>query len=389
LSDTSGESSRGREQLTESFVRATLDAAWWTSGYTSPNPDTYPWLWLWDSCFHAVIWAALDPERALSELRAVFDAQTPSGFVPHLSYMVEPQAALPLWGKPGSSTITQPPMYGHAIRLLQDRNIQVPDSLVVSAWNGLRHLVDVRMRGGGMLVVVHPWETGCDDSARFGTWQPDPFVKARWDVTKRTWLDTMVVVDGGAVANPSFEVESAMFNALVVFNARELAAVSNADEELMARIDQIEAAIARQWDSSASTWIDGDHESGAVPTLEALLPLLLAGGSEDVEPAWAAIEDDERFMAPWGPRQTARTHPTYDPDGYWRGPTWPQLNYLLWVAACRWGRSEIADRLRSLTVRGAVASGMSEYWNPETGQGRGARPQTWTCLAWVMQEEKE
>jgi hypothetical protein len=196
------------------------------------------------------------------------------------------------------------------------------------------------------------------------------------------------VVDGGAVANRLFEVESAMFNALVAFNARELAAVSNADEEVMARIDQIEAAIARRWDSSASTWIDGDHESGAIPALEALLPLLLAGGSDDFEPAWAAIEDVGRFMAPWGPRQTARTQPTYDPDAYWRGPTWPQLNYLLWVAACRGGRSEIADHLRSLTVRGAVASGMSEYWNPETGQGRGARPQTWTCLAWIMQEEK-
>ena len=38
-------------------------------GFCVPNPTTYPWQWLWDSCFHAVVWAHLGDERAVVELR--------------------------------------------------------------------------------------------------------------------------------------------------------------------------------------------------------------------------------------------------------------------------------------------------------------------------------
>jgi hypothetical protein len=39
-----------------SLATQVLNANWRADGgYTSPNPDTYPWQWLWDSCFHAII----------------------------------------------------------------------------------------------------------------------------------------------------------------------------------------------------------------------------------------------------------------------------------------------------------------------------------------------
>ena len=47
-----------------SRARAVLEAHWTAHGYCVPNPTTYPWQWLWDSCFHAVAWAALGDERA-------------------------------------------------------------------------------------------------------------------------------------------------------------------------------------------------------------------------------------------------------------------------------------------------------------------------------------
>src|SRR6516162_10885179 len=50
--------------------------------FTVPNTQTYPWFWLWDSCFHSIIWDSLGDDRAGRELRTVFDYQAPSGFVP-------------------------------------------------------------------------------------------------------------------------------------------------------------------------------------------------------------------------------------------------------------------------------------------------------------------
>ena len=40
------------------------------AGFCVPNATTYPWQWLWDSCFHAVVWAHLGDERAVRRARA-------------------------------------------------------------------------------------------------------------------------------------------------------------------------------------------------------------------------------------------------------------------------------------------------------------------------------
>ena len=34
-------------------------------GWTCPSADLYPHQWLWDSCFHAIVWAELGDERAV------------------------------------------------------------------------------------------------------------------------------------------------------------------------------------------------------------------------------------------------------------------------------------------------------------------------------------
>jgi glycogen debranching enzyme len=93
------------------------------------------------------------------------------------------------------------------------------------------------------------------------------------------------------------------------------------------------------------------------------------------------LRDVERFAAPYGPRFVARRHPTYNASQYWRGPAWPQLNYLAVTAARRCGDDELATDLAESTKRSCVRAGFAEYWNPETGRGLGARPQTWAALA--------
>ena len=71
----------------------------------------------------------------------------------------------------------------------------------------------------------------------------------------------------------------------------------------------------------------------------------------------------------------------YNPNWYWRGPVWPQLSYLIMVAADRSGRSDVARLVADSLIRGAVTSGFSEYWHPDTGKAKGATPQGWATLA--------
>ena len=60
------------------------------------------------------------------------------------------------------------------------------------------------------------------------------------------------------------------------------------------------------------------------------------------------------------------------------------MSYLLWLAARRWDDPGTADQIARSTIAGAQVSGWAEYWNPETGEGLGAAPQSWTALAAVM-----
>jgi glycogen debranching enzyme len=347
-------------------VRTVMEAHWREVdgfGFTVPNATVYPWQWLWDSCFHAIIWAELGrPDRAVRELESLFAHQDDDGFVPHVIHHGDPDFHADFWGRSGTSSVTQPPMYGHAIDVLRTRGIDVPGELVERAEGTLRFLLEQRARSDdGLVTVVHPWETGADNSPRWDDWCRGGFDVGRWHTVKGELMTTIERTPGGApVANPAFPVGSIGFNALVAFNARELGVA----------VDDLVAALDRRWNEDRRTWVDGPG-SGSVRTVDALLPLLLGLRPEVGD----QLTDRAAFGAPFGPTGVHRDEPVFAPRTYWRGPTWPQLAYLLWVAGVDIARP---------TVAGAEVSGLAEYWDPDDGTGLGAIPQSWTGLALVM-----
>ena len=54
--------------------------------FTCPSPRRYKHQWYWDSCFHAIAWTHIDPERAKQELRTLLRAGRPDGFIPHTAF---------------------------------------------------------------------------------------------------------------------------------------------------------------------------------------------------------------------------------------------------------------------------------------------------------------
>jgi hypothetical protein len=389
---------------------AVMDAHWRPRGYTVPNADTYPHQWLWDSCFHSIVWAHLGrPDRALAELGNVFAHQGPDGFVPHITYWVDPDGHADFWGRRHTSCLTQPPMYGHAVAELVRRGVAVPDELVVAARRGLDHL-SARPRPSGLVPVFHPWETGCDDSPRWDAWVDGPWTRQAWYEVKGDLVASLEFADDagstddpassdgsrrGPVGNPAFHPGSAMMTALVAFNHAELAwATGDTSVEAADRAAGLGTLLAPWWDAGTATWLDapggapvGRRGSGAVRTLEALLGLLaptLVPRPDQVDAAVVQLVDPGAFGAPYGPAQVHRDEPAFDPERYWRGPAWPQLSYLAWLGARRHGRDAEARVLAEALVRGVTASGFAEHWHPDTGEAQGAAPQSWSCLAAVV-----
>ena len=372
----------------EAAARRILDAAWRDDGagggHCVPNPTAYPWQWLWDSCFHAVVWAHLGDPRAVAELTSVLTDQDADGFVPHLRYGIGPNPHADLWGRPGTSSITQPPMYGHATRVLVDHGVTVGAEVLQRARRGLRFLLHERRRSpAGLVELCHPWESGCDDSPRWDDTLDGQWTRGRWFERKGALVAAIERAPGGAALhNPEFAVGSTGFSALVAWNARELALVIG-DAPLRADADALVAAVDARWDDSLSTWVDDGPTaagSGRVRTLDALLPLLVCPRGE----AFDQLVDPSAFGAAYGPTGVHRAEPTFRASTYWRGPAWPQLTYLLWLAATSSRRPDVARSLSRAMMSGAVSSGFSEYWMPDSGGALGAAPQSWTTLACVV-----
>ena len=365
-----------------------LEDHWVSEGYAAPNPGIYPWQWLWDSCFHVLIWQALgEGGRAQRELAEMFRPQAPSGFVPHMNYVQAPGAHEDLWGRRDGSSITQPPMYGHAVAELVRAGSPPPDEVVDAAVAGVGFLIDQRARHrSGLLLVCHPWETGIDDSPRWDDRCPDGFDRDRWGVAKDRLVSTIQAgSDGSPIQNPAFPVAPVGFNALVAFNARELAAVVG-DDGLAAASDELAGALGDRWSDEAGTWVDAGPTadgSGRARTLDGLLPLLVEDDPRRAATVIDQLLDPTAHGGPAGPTGVHRGEPSFDPDAYWRGPVWPQLAYLMVLATDR--HSPVSARtLARTTVAGAWASGLAEYWNPDTGGGLGAVPQSWAGLALLL-----
>ncbi|MEE9414662.1 MAG: hypothetical protein V3V01_05205 [Acidimicrobiales bacterium] len=373
-----------------SDTRDVMEAHWVEPGYTAPNREVYPWQWLWDSCFHAIVWAELGcGDRALSEIELALSTQGHLGFVPHMNYHLDPGYGEELWGRQGSSSITQPPMYGHAVAELIRRGITVGEDTVRRAMSGLRFLLEHRERSDdGLVMLCHPWESGADDSPRWDDKCPGGFELGRWRAHKSFLVDEIVYSSGGApLVNPLFRVASAGFNALVAFNTFELASVLSSNDSHgfaseIAKATGIVDALDVRW--NGETWADGGDNvgtSGAARTIDAMLPLLVSADELAVKAALSQLVDPNAYGARFGPSGVHRAEATFDSARYWRGPAWPQINYLLTVAARRNGATEVAEKLAGALRDGAAVSGLAEYWNPDTGEGLGAIPQSWAGLA--------
>ena len=366
-------------------ARAVLEANWRPEGYTVPNAEVYPFQWLWDSCFHAIAWAELgEPERAVSELGHLFRTQNPDGFVPHIDYEFSPAHHADFWRCTDRSTITQPPMFGHAIAELHRRGIDV-ERLLDPASRGLRFLFDERERVDGLIGLSHPWESGADDCPRWDHWCDGEWTIERWKQRKSELVASVVANHlGSPVANSEFRVGSCGFNSLVAFNAIELCAVTG-DDELRTRATELIATLDARWSTERLTWVDtGDASStsGSVRSLDALLPVLVSTDETRVDAVFAELLDPAAFGGACGPAGVHRDEPAFRARTYWRGPAWPQLSYLVWVAATR-RRSEVSNRFARSLVHGAISSHWAEYWDATDGAGLGAAPQSWTAIAVV------
>src|SRR5215207_613270 len=128
-----------------------------------------------------------------------------------------------------------------------------------------------------------------------------------------------------------------------------------------------------------------------VRTVAGFAPLIAGWQSSERLEALLEVLDSSAFAGHPGlrwplPPSTSPEEPGFLPRSYWRGPTWPVMNWLLWWSLLRAGEGERAERLRRISLEQLASGGFGEYFDPYTGEPLGSTRQSWTAavaLDWL------
>ncbi|WP_222263072.1 glucosylglycerate hydrolase [Modestobacter marinus] len=411
---------------------------------TRAAPDLYPHQWSWDAGFVSVGIAHLDPRRACAELDHLFSGQWRTGMLPHIVFDPHEHSYFPgpdRWAcravtddapaAPRTSGICQPPVHALAV----ERIVALADcagpatSSAVRAWlpSAYRRLLawhryltrERDPRGTGLITVYHSWEGGMDNSPRWDG--PYSRVAVALDLPPYRRRDTRLVTDPGQRptrleydryltgldqlrragyddarlrTTAGYRTTDVLFSAVFAAASGALARIARdlgAGEvaELEEHAARFRAGVAASVDAGLGLAVDTDLRTSAplpAQTVAGFAPLLCGGLDPAAEEAMVDLFRSERWTGHPGLRHavlptTSPTSPDFRPRSYWRGPSWPVVNWLfVWLLEQR-GRAEVVEPLRRASLDQLAEGSLAEYYEPFTGEPLGSARQSWTAAA--------
>jgi hypothetical protein len=394
-------------------------------GYTVPTGGLYPFQWNWDSCLVALGWAAFDEARAWQEIETLFSAQWDDGMLPHIVFHRPDPGYFPgpeVWRtgrSPATSGITQPPVAASCVRRMLERARDLaaaeaaarrlfPKLFAFQRWfHRVRDPDNI-----GLVAVLHPWETGMDNSPAWD--EALARVDVAPDLEPYTRRDTQHVAAAERPTGAEYDrymtlvqlyrahdygpkvVELAPFriadvatNCILLRADRDLLWLADRlgledapRDEISRWINRAEATFARFRNPATGLWHSYDLLVDApVPTpTHAGFLAFWAGVGDD---ALADRLDRWRAGTRWGLASVRADDRHFESRRYWRGPIWAIANFLIGEGLAESGFERLAKRLRSDTAGLIAEHGFFEYFDPIDGRGCGGDRFSWTAAMWL------
>lgn len=400
-------------------------------GYTVPNGRVYPFQWNWDSAFVALGFDTFDRDRAWTEVETLFRVQWADGFVPHIVFWQDDEGYFPgpsVWStgtEPPTSGITQPPVAATVVRRLWDsataagaaedfrpRVEALFDKLI--AWHRW-FAVNRDHEARGVVVAMHPWETGRDNSPEWDV-PGEPIdisgvgayvrrdtghLDAKMRPTKLEYDRYLALVQYGraqgwdhgkiAAGNP-FRVADIGMSMILLRANRDLLALAGKlgrdGSEIAGWIARAEAGINWLWDEATNTWCSRDVLTGRFSGFVTSASFLsFYAGIADPAKNAAMLDHVERIAG-----KVRYLMPSLDPEDpgfqmirYWRGPVWAVVNWMIGTGLTEAGHDNWGGKVRADTLDLIRTTGFYEAFNPIDGSGSGGDDFSWTAaigLAW-------
>jgi hypothetical protein len=360
-------------------------------GYTEPSPGRYPWQWYWDSCFAAIVWRRFEPARARAELESLLSAQRPDGFIGHTIFWRSHVSLLRLLFYNVASRRTdqtetiQPPLLAWAWRIAVGDPSQEPRIGAQADWLAANR----DLEGDGLLWIVQPDESGLDASPKFEpVWGRRSVGRIGFPLLvhrnrKLDWDAPRIRDAGGPVLCE------------VVVNT-----LWSLSLQAMGRPSATAALVERLWDERRGLFFDEAQPGGVRPdvvTWASLAPLALPDLPEEIGRRLVEehLLNDSEFRTPVAPPSVAVGERGYEPGGghgpirrYWRGPTWINSAWMVWLGLRRLGYEAEAQQLADGVIGAAAREGLREYYDPRNGKGLGAKDFAWSALIAELADPK-
>lgn len=377
--------------------------------YVCPSNVTYPFQWLWDSCFHAIALSHVDVKLAQQELLCLLQAAQPDGFIPHMilwerEKYIDKVRTYSIWLLTDYLTaISQPPVLAQAVEKVfqagQDAGFLQAVLPKVKAF--YRWWIQTRDPDhDGLVAIIQPDESGLDALPSYDALMRLPTVDRPGlrQAMRRLFKEYEPLRGDPAalMAADIFIVEDLLTNCIYAQGLRALVRLCQASAagedaaEFAQMAERVERAIVDKcYDERRGIFFDllgaAEKPSGVV-TFASLLPLML----EHLDPAICRrlveehLHNPAEFWLPYPLPSVPANEPSFDPEAktnlLWRGSTWISPNWFVVGALRQHGYPEIADDLADRTCALVARNGFREYYSPYTGNGYGAPDFGWTTL---------
>jgi glycogen debranching enzyme len=373
--------------------------------YTVPSPLSYPFQWFWDSCFHGIIQSYFDTDYAKKELTALTAKQFKNGMIPHMIYWEDPHRfSFPIiaWGKHGTSSITQPPMLAYAVWSIYEKDKDKEFlKTILPAINKLhRYFLRVRDPYNHHLVgLINPDESGEDNSPRFDSalkLKPrqsiDVNYHRRLKLVEKYRLHRFRIKKH--MANFCW-VRDVPINAILVKNLlieSQIAAELDLKEQsdwAKRQAEHIANAMRKYMLEESGMMMSTmglNYHHIAIKTWAMFAPMF----AEVLTPLEVQKIVDEHlhnkreFNTTYGVPTVAVNEPSFDAEGFWRGPIWISTNWFIYKGLLNYGFKEDANKILQDTLFLIQKHGFREQYNPITGEPMGAENFTWGGLVLDM-----
>lgn len=400
-------------------------------GYTIPTAGLYPFQWNWDASVCALGWITFDEPRAWQEIETLFSGMWTSsdygggseGLLGHITFHENADSYFPgpdEWGTQAlrlrTSSISQPPLHATMVRWMleraQDRAGAEAAVRRLLPQLAAHHRWWYRTRdpeASGLVRVLHPWETGRDNSPAWDA--PLAQVPATTRSYQRRDLDhvdasmrppkafydrVVFLMDANREAGfdpvrmareGRFQVNDIGVICILQRASRDLAALARQlgahaiAAEMETQVQRTHQAITALWSERWQQPVSRDLLTGELldkPTSAGLLAAY-AGFDADISTAVS----DSLAQTTHGVASTHPASPGYDAPRYWRGPVWQHINMLIATGLQEQGHTDLAARIRADSASLFDKAGFHEYFHPETGSGLGGKDFSWTAATYL------